>query len=256
MKTPNYDDISRRAYFLWEERGCPSDQQSSIDCWLQAENELRKNSRRNDSRGDHDEAHDSDEQGGDADDLSGHEEEIEITNMDRALPADERRRARNARQAMSGDSPPRLSSQPRGNFLVILNRGHLRIYDADRPTPELVESIDMAEGLHGYTDNDTDQAGRFPGSQGKGRSVGGSIDERLPMQEEQQRRIVRESAKQVEAFLESHPDAHWSFAAGPALQQPVLDELTGAARSRLDKAIAKDLVNVRLTELPKYFSQS
>jgi hypothetical protein len=254
MKTPTYDDISRRAYFLWEERGCPSDQQSSIDCWLQAEDELWKNARRGDFD---DEAH-HDDYGSDERDSaesSPRDRNVEITNMDRALPADERRRARNARHPGSGSSSSRFESQQRENFIVVLNRGHLRIYAADKSTPELVESSDMPEGLQGYTDNDTDQAGRFPGTQGKGRGIGGSIDERLPMQEEQQRRIVREAVKRVEEFLAAHPDARWSFAAGPALQQPVLDELADDARSRLDKTIAKDLVNVRLTELPKYFSE-
>jgi len=253
MKTPTYDDISRRAYFLWEERGCPSDQQSSIDCWLQAEEELWKNSKQRDSEDETHDDYDSEER--DSNESATRDRNVEITNMDRALPADERRRARNARHSGSGGSAARFESQQRENFFVVLNRGHLRIYAADKSTPELVESFDMPEGLRGYTDNDTDQAGRFPGTQGKGRGIGGSIDERLPMQEEQQRRIVRESVKHVESFLASHPDAHWSFAAGPALQQPVLDELADDARSRLDKAIAKDLVNVRLTELPKYFSE-
>ena len=40
MKTPTYDEISKEAQRLWENRGCPTDRDTEI--WLEAERKLNE----------------------------------------------------------------------------------------------------------------------------------------------------------------------------------------------------------------------
>lgn len=154
-------------------------------------------------------------------------------------------------------------------FFVIADRRHLRIFREDlapqqsTPTMTTVQAVDIVDGRGNYWDRDTDQAGRFPYSKGRtggpqrtAAVAGMSIDERLPMQEEHDRRIVTEIASHLNAFLQQHPQAHWNFAAGPALQQALLEKVDPAAKQRLEQTIQKELANVPPPELRAYFNSS
>lgn len=252
MKTPTFEEISFRAYLLWESRGRPDGQEAAIDCWLQAERSLWSDDTDTEFDEDDFEANEDrefDDQGEPAKGIA----DVKINDLDRALPADQRSKARRARR---GDehSPEALKGRPaRENVLVVVNRGHVRIYNADSEKPELTGGFDLPGGDRNYTDNDTDQAGRFPGPGSRGMSPGGSIDERLPMQEEHQRRLAKEAAKHIAVFLNEHPRAHWKFAAGPALHRPILDQLAPGLHARLEQAIVKDLMNLPLPELFEHF---
>jgi len=242
MKPPTHDDIAVRAYKIWEARGQPTSDEISVECWQAAEREFSES------------ADPTDQKSAPA---------VEVTNLDRALPAEERRRSRDARQTETPKA--KLRDEPK-RFVVVLNRAQLRIYEDER-TPEgvggplhLAEAFELPAGKEHYTDRDTDQAGRFPGSKGtrgnKGSGVaGGSIDERLPMQEEHQRRIASELSARVDAFLLGHPQARWNFAAGPGLHHAVLEALTPSVRQRLGQAIHKDVVKQPLPELRSHFEE-
>jgi hypothetical protein len=157
------------------------------------------------------------------------------------------------------------------HFIVTLDQGHLRIY-VERQSPEQftpgleqVEAMDFPAGRESYTDRDTDMAGRFssskhqgpatgaPGGNGVGRT-GMSIDERLPMKNEMNRRRAQELAAEVEDFLSKRPNASWDFAAGPELHRAVLELLSPRVRQRLQRAVPKDLVNQRPSELRAQFA--
>ena len=236
MNPPTYDEISARAYQLWEARGRPMDDDVSLECWIQAERELREAS------------DDSDEKS---------LPPVELTNLDRALSPEARQRARAARQT---NTPQARQPDEAGHFVVVLNRAQLRIYQEERAEEgvggplHLAESFDLPAGKQNYTDRDTDQAGRFSGGKGR-QSAGGSIDERLPMLEEHQRRTASELSTRIEAFLQKHPRASWDFAAGPALHHAVLDALTPPVRQRLRQAIHKDVVKQPLPELRARFEE-
>ena len=154
------------------------------------------------------------------------------------------------------------------HYFVIADHSHLRIFTErsapGQTTPGLEEvfAMDFAEGRAGYSDNDTDQAGRFQGSKQHGASAGTgspaarggmSIDERLPMQREAHRRAVGEIARAIESFLELRPDSTWDFAAGPATHNAVLERLIAPVRSRLRSSISKDLVNQPVSALRERF---
>jgi hypothetical protein len=167
-----------------------------------------------------------------------------ITNLDRALPPAARTHVREQRH---GGSAQPNNAPARDHFVAVIDRAHLRIYHLHTPETggpvqfELADAFDFPAGHLGYTDRDTDQAGRFPGAVGRG--GGGSIDERLPMQAEQERRLAADLAEHLERFLRAHPEATWDFAAGPGLHHAVLDNLSPPVRVRLGVAVVKELIH-------------
>lgn len=158
------------------------------------------------------------------------------------------------------------------HYIVTLDRGHLRIYaetNAPGQTPhlEIVEAMDFPQGKHSYTDRETDMAGRFnsskhqsaapgaPGGNQAGRT-GMSIDERLPMKREEERRSITMLAAELDHFLQNRPDASWDFAAAPALYSSIIDELSVDTRRRLKRALSKDLVNQNSEEVRAHFANA
>lgn len=143
------------------------------------------------------------------------------------------------------------------HYVVTLDRGHLRIYaehqePGQTPRLSIVEAMDFPQGKQSYTDRQSDQAGRFPGS--KGRPGGMSIDERLPMQREEERRNVSVLAQEMETFLQSRPGATWDFAAAPELSNAVIEALSIETRRRLKRALPKDLVNQTSEDVRAHFA--
>jgi hypothetical protein len=156
------------------------------------------------------------------------------------------------------------------HYIVTLDHGHLRIYEERHPpgqqSPALhqVEAMDFPQGKKSYTDRDSDMAGRFPSSKhqapGPGSPMGGvartgmSIDERLPMQREEERRRAKELAEEVDAFFRARPEATWDFAAGPQLNTTILELVSRDVRERLRRSVSKDLVNQRVDEVRAHFA--
>lgn len=160
----------------------------------------------------------------------------------------------------------RLPTVMNSHYFIIADLAQLRIFTENtRPgqsTPGLDEvyAMELSQGRADYTDNDTDMAGRFQGSKPQGPAsgtpaahTGMSIDERLPMQREAQRRAVAELTRAIESFLVLHPAATWDFAAGPSTHNAVLEKLAPAIRSRLRESTPKDLVNHSVVELRERF---
>jgi hypothetical protein len=151
-------------------------------------------------------------------------------------------------------------------YFVTADHGHLRIYrerlEPGQYTPgiEQVEGLDFPAGRASYTDREADQAGRYSSSktQGPGPGIpmgrqGMSIDERLPMQREEERRLTRQIASEIDRFFQSRPEASWDFAAGPEINRAIVELLSPAVRKRMRRSIAKDLVNQRSDELRAHF---
>jgi hypothetical protein len=231
MEEEDHESIARQAYRFWEEQGRPEGQH--LDHWLEAEAEVHRQSWS----------------------LAVPDGGPGLNNLDRALPPAERRRARDRRQGSTRSREPLVIPD---HFMAVVDRAHLRIYRVDDldgpPQFELAESHDLPAGQRHYTDRDTDQAGRFAGGGGRGRQGGGaSIDERLPMRNEHERRLATELAGHLGRFLQEHGDATWDYAAGPAVHNAVLDRLPPAVRARLGLAIVKELVHQTPAQLRAHF---
>lgn len=152
------------------------------------------------------------------------------------------------------------------HYIVIADHGHLRIFakhqDIGQTTPTLeeVQSIDFPQGRASYVDNDTDMAGRFQSSNYAANAAGApglrqgmSVDERLPMQREMNRRRTADVARAIEQFLLADPTATWDFAADSSAHNPIIDALPSSVRFRLRGSVPKDLVNQPLNELLGHF---
>jgi hypothetical protein len=150
------------------------------------------------------------------------------------------------------------------HYIVTADAGHLRIFaerqDAGQLAPSLqrVAAMDFPAGRHSFTDRETDMSGRFPGSKrqaaGPGLQAGMSIDERLPMKREEDRRRAKDLANEIDAFFASRPLATWDFAAGPDLNGAVLELVSREVRQRIKRSVAKDLVHQRTDELRAHFA--
>ncbi len=83
-----------------------------------------------------------------------------------------------------------------------------------------------------------------------------SIDERLPMQREYERRRIAELAVEINSFLASRPGASWDFAATPEIHSEVLENISDDARKRLRHSLHKDLTKQSSADLLAFFSSS
>jgi len=144
----------------------------------------------------------------------------------------------------------------RDTLYVVIDRSRVRVYrhaaavpPATRTGPQLVESIDCPEGRAAYFSRDSDAAGRFPSTRGPGMS----IDERLPMKEEHERRVAGEIVSQLDRILPAYPEMTWHLAAGPGLLQAVLAQLSPDHRQRLGRTLEKNLAQLPVGELAVHF---
>lgn len=157
---------------------------------------------------------------------------------------------------------PQLLFAMAERFAVALNRGSIRFYEHSHPvgqtTPALrpVQSLDVPAGRRGYQDTVPYQAGRHPSNPQSGSNYEGmSIDERLPGQEEQERRAFDEVAREVEAFFAARPNCEWDYAAPPGVHQAVLERLSPQVKQRIRRQLTKDLTNMPPHELREHFSK-
>lgn len=232
MEASIHESIATRARQIWEQQGRPAGQ--DLAHWLQAERELQEPER-----------------------IPLPVDGPAVSNLDHTLPPGAKRRIRAARQGGGPGADVAATPSPE-HYVVALDRAHLRIYHR-REEPgvlnqaqfELAESIDFPAGKRHYTANESDHAGRFS-AMGQAR---GSIDERLPMQEEHQRRVLADLAHFLDGFLSARPNARWDLAAGPALHHALLAALKPEVRARLRQSVAKDLVNQSPTELRTHFGR-
>lgn len=155
------------------------------------------------------------------------------------------------------------------HYIVIADHGHLRIF-AERsrfgqsnPVLEEVHAMDFPHARTSYAHGDSDMAGRFQGSKHQQAAPGAptartgmSIDERLPLQREVERRQLQDVARAINAFLEGDPLATWDFAADPSVHNEILDDLGPQARFRLRNSVPKDLVKQPTAELLHHFRRS
>jgi hypothetical protein len=144
-------------------------------------------------------------------------------------------------------------------YIVLVAQGRFRVLERQLETmqsvPGWLEIANEAAPLAGnaYTDRETDQAGRFPKSIGQ---AGMSIDERLPMKEEEQRRLADWVAGCIENFMTPRPGEAWVFAAGPELHNPVLEALRPSIRETLAESLQQNLINMPAAEAAGHFTRT
>jgi len=145
------------------------------------------------------------------------------------------------------------------SFVIVADRGSLKAYRVDEtpnrgPSLRLVQSLNLTDAHGKLVDKLTDQAGRFPVSDGAGAHHGAaSIAERTQLENETDRRIYRQLADQITKVVEENGTEGWSFAASSEIHSAIVDLLPARVRDRIVEHVKSDLVKVEPAKLPGHF---
>jgi hypothetical protein len=143
------------------------------------------------------------------------------------------------------------------SFIVVADRGEVKAYRVNEtpnrgPSLQLVQAFDITEAHRRYDDKLTDQAGRFPVSDGNARHAN-SIAERTALENEAERRICKQLAAQIAEVVQKEAPTGWSFAAPSSIHGAVTELLPQPIRKRLVEHVKSDLVKIEPTKLPAHF---
>jgi hypothetical protein len=148
-------------------------------------------------------------------------------------------------------------------LIIVADLGLLRAYRqvqglGDRePHLELIEELRPEAAHQKLSEQLTDQAGRFP--KGGGASiVPGDLcaDERLNLEAEQERRLIRLLSDKVDMLLADERVASCSLAVGAPLRRQLLNDLSPQSRSKIRQIVAADLSKVEARELLARFAKA
>jgi Protein required for attachment to host cells len=144
------------------------------------------------------------------------------------------------------------------SLVIVADRGSLKAYRVDEtptrgPSLRLVQAFDMTDAHGKLLDKVTDQAGRFPVSDGAGIHHGASIAERTQMETETDRRIYKQLADQITKLVKSDGVEGWSFAAPSEMHSAVVGLLPADVRQRIVEHVKSDLVKIEPARLTAHF---
>jgi hypothetical protein len=143
------------------------------------------------------------------------------------------------------------------SLIVVADRGGVKAYRVNQ-TPnrgaslQLVQAFDLTASHGRYEDKLTDQAGRFPVSDGKSRHAN-SIAERTAIEIENDRRICKQLADHISELVKRETTAGWSFAAPASIHSSVTELLPAPIRDRVVEHLKSDLVKIEPSKLPEHF---
>jgi Protein required for attachment to host cells len=144
------------------------------------------------------------------------------------------------------------------SLIVVADRGSLKAYRVDEtptrgPSLHLVQSFNTIDAHGKLTDKITDQAGRFPKADSAGpHHYQASIAESR-LENETDRRILRQLADQIVKVVRSDRRDGWSFAAPSEIHSAIVDLLPHPVRNRIVEHVKSDLVKVEPARLPNHF---
>lgn len=143
------------------------------------------------------------------------------------------------------------------SLIVVADRGGVKAYRVNEtPTRgaslQLVQAFDITDAHGRYDEKVTDQAGRFPVSDGNGRHAN-SIAERTALETENDRRICKQLADHIAEVVRREATQGWSFAAPSSIHGQVTDLLPAPIRNRVVEHVKSDLVKIEAAKLSSHF---
>lgn len=143
------------------------------------------------------------------------------------------------------------------SLIIVVDRGGLKAYRVNKtPTRgaslQLVEALDITDAHGRYDEKLTDQAGRFPVSDGNGRHAN-AIAERTALETENDRRICKQLAEHIARVVQREGAEGWSFAAPASIHSSVTELLPRAVCNHVVEHVKSDLVKVEPSKLPEHF---
>jgi hypothetical protein len=144
----------------------------------------------------------------------------------------------------------------RARFIVVVDRGIVKAYEVRQTpthgaTPRLVLETNFKEAHERYRDKVTDQAGAFPAAGSGGH--GNAIAERTGMQAEEDARLFRSIAQQVEEIIRQYQPTTWSFAAPAEINSAILQRIPSDLHKILNQNVRHDLVKIPTDSLLQHF---
>ncbi len=143
------------------------------------------------------------------------------------------------------------------SLIIVADRGGVKAYRVtDTPNRgaslQLVQAFDITDAHGRYDDKLTDQAGRFPVSDGNGRHAN-AIAERTAFETENERRICKQLAEHIADIVKRESVEGWSFAAPSSIHASITELLPSPIRNRVVEHVKSDLVKTESSKLPTHF---
>jgi len=143
------------------------------------------------------------------------------------------------------------------SLIVVADRGGVKAYRVNQTATrgaslQLVQAFDITDAHGRYDDKLTDQAGRFPVSDGNGRHAN-AIAERTALETENDRRICKQLAEHIAEVVKREAAEGWSFAAPASIHSSVTDLLPASLRNRVVEHVKSDLVKIESSKLSSHF---
>jgi len=144
------------------------------------------------------------------------------------------------------------------SLVIAADRGSLKAYQVNEtptrgPSLKLIQAFDVTAAHGRLIDKVSDQAGRFPVSDGAGSHHGASISEATQLETETDRRINKELAEQIAKIVNGSGKEGWAFAAPSEIHGAIVDLLPDRVRSRIVEHVKSDLVKVEPAKFPNHF---
>jgi hypothetical protein len=142
------------------------------------------------------------------------------------------------------------------SLIIVTDRGTLKAYKVNEtptrgPNLQLVQAFDTTDAHGRYQDKLTDQAGSFPDGAAPGQM--NSIGERTGIENENDRRIVKQLADSIVEVVQREGRDGWSFAAPASIHSAVVEQLPPDIRDRIVEHVKSDLVKIEPSKLPTHF---
>jgi Protein required for attachment to host cells len=143
------------------------------------------------------------------------------------------------------------------SLIIVADRGGVKAYRVnDTPNRgaslQLVQAFDITDAHGRYDDKLTDQAGRFPVSDGNGRHAN-AIAERTALETENERRICNQLAEHIADIVKRESAEGWSFAAPSPIHASITELLPSSIRNRVVEHVKSDLVKTEPSKLSTHF---
>jgi hypothetical protein len=143
------------------------------------------------------------------------------------------------------------------SLIIVADRGGLKAYRVD-DTPNrgaslrLVQALELTGPHTRLGETLTDQAGRFPVSDGSNSHANG-IAERPGLELENEKRTYRELADRITDIIQQENPLGWSFAAPAAIHGAVSELLPVPIQNRVVEHVKSDLRKIEPAKLSQHF---
>lgn len=144
--------------------------------------------------------------------------------------------------------------------IIVVDLGHFKAYRvtkeplAKSARAELIESYDSLSARVKLSDKLSDAAGRFRLSGGKNGKAAG-YGEAHNLETEEEKRLVRQIAEDINELLSREKCEKWYLAAGKHINSQIVEHLEPGVKAKLDKNVPCNLTKAGKSELLDYFSK-